>query len=281
MYFYYYPYYYANFYDYVGFVDGLTIHYPSNGNGYDSWIYRNYFDNVELSAAVADKATNKAIEALENVSSITTATNENKEFILESYNSYIVITDEAQQALLDETKVAHLICLYNQVIDLENPVVDNDTLTKVVGTFTGVDSDGTTYKFVINENGQGSIIVDNTTNDNQDRSFTFDKVRNSIDGKLLVITSEGTQFTFTINDDGTINFRYYVSDISLSKANTDTGDDDNNQDDPNKDPGDEPTPDPKPTSKLGLWIAIGASSVVVIGVIIFLVLFFIRKKKNI
>ena len=279
MYFYYYPYYYANFYDYVGFVDGLTIHYPENGKGYDSWIYTNYFDEVKLSAAVADEATNKAMEALDAASNIEKATNENKDEILQHYNSYIVITDESQKALLDADKVNHLVKLYNEVVDLENPVVDNETLSSVIGTFTGVDSDQTTYKLVINEDGSGTIEVDNQTNDNQDKSLTFDKVRRNSEGKLLVITNEGSSFTFEVTGEGTLNFKYYVSDITLSIQN--------GNDDPITDPIDPEDPvvpedpvDDKDNS--GLWIGLGiGGGVLVIGAILAVVFIFIRKRKTI
>lgn len=281
MYFYYYPYYYANFYDYVGFVDGLTIHYPSNGIGYDSWIYKNYFDKVELSAAVADEATNKAIEALVIASGIESATNENKEVILESYNSYIVITDEAQKALLDTDKVNHLIKLYNEVIDLENPAVDNDTLNSIVGTFTGEDTDKTTYKVIINENGSGSIEVDNQTNDNQDKSLTFEKVRRNADGKLLVITNDGSRFTFELTEQGELDFKYYVSNITLSKPNLEEpGEDPNEPDNPGTDQiGPE---DPIEPNNNGLWIGLGiGGGVVVLCAILALMFIFIRKRKSI
>lgn len=279
MYFYYYPYYYSNFYDYVGFVSGLTIHYPSNGTGYDSWIYKNYFDNVELSAAVADEATNKAIEDLEKLSTIEKATNENKDIILDAYNSYVVITDEAQKALLDTEKVNHLIKLYNEVIDLENPAIDSDTLNSIVGTFTGVDGDETTYEFVIKQDGSGTIKVDNQTNDNQDKSLTFDKVRNSSDGKLLVITSEGTKFTFEITSEGNLDFKYYVSNIILSKTAQNPNDNPIEPENPGVVDPEDPT---EPKDDSGLWLGLGiGGGVLLIGAILALVFIFIRKRKTI
>lgn len=277
MYFYYYPYYYSNFYDYVGFVEGLTIHYPSNGTGYDSWIYKNYFDKVELSAAVADEATNKAIDALNNVSSIENATNENKDEILNAYNSYVVITDEAQKAILDTEKVNHLIKLYNEVVDLENPVVDNDTLNSVVGTFKGVDSDETTYEVVINNDGSGTIKVDNQTNDNQDKSLTFDKVRRSADGKLLVITNEGSKFTFELISEGTLDFKYYVSNITLSKPNEDPSEDPIEPEDPGVVEPEDPSV-PNNNNGLVIGLAIGGGALVLIAILA--VLFILNKKRK-
>ena len=94
MYFYYYPYYYCNFGNYVGLVEGLTMYYPENGIGYNSWIYRNYFDNKETTAPVADNATNKAIEALNSLIGIDSANNDNKNHILSVYDAYVVITDD-------------------------------------------------------------------------------------------------------------------------------------------------------------------------------------------
>ena len=173
----------------------------------------------------------------------------------------------------------HLVKLYNEVVDLENPVVDNETLSSVIGTFTGVDSDQTTYKLVINEDGSGTIEVDNQTNDNQDKSLTFDKVRRNSEGKLLVITNEGSSFTFEVTAEGTLNFKYYVSDITLSIQN--------GNDDPITDPIDPEDPvvpedpvDDKDNS--GLWIGLGiGGGVLVIGAILAVVFIFIRKRKTI
>ena len=76
-----------NFANYVGLVDDLTIHYPSNGIGYDSWIYRHYFANKEVAKATADDNTKKAIELLDTIVDISEATNDNKEDILTVYDS--------------------------------------------------------------------------------------------------------------------------------------------------------------------------------------------------
>lgn len=218
MYYYYYPYYYANFYDYVGlFEEDLTMTYPSNGTGYDSWIYRNYFTTRTPSLAVADDATNKAILALDSIKDITSATEDNKDLIVEVYNSYIVITDPAQLEILDADQVANLLKLYSEVIDINNPAISMDEVKDLVGTYTNNEEEGLTYTFTVNEDGSGTFVVKDENNENQNKSFTFDKVRYSSDDKLQIITNDNTTFTFIIDDNKNIVLKYYVFDVTLAK----------------------------------------------------------------
>lgn len=264
LYYYYYPYYYANFYDYVGFTTNLTMYYPSNGNGYDSWIYQNYFKNRINDAAVADDATNRAIEALNQISTIESATSENKEEILEAYNYYIVITDEEQIALLPTDQVAHLLKLYNQIIDMDYPPVTDEELDAIKGNYSGTDSEDTTYDLTINEDGIGVFTIDNQLNANLNKTFTFDKIRQGEDSGLLFITSDQEIFTFTIEEDGSIELLYYISKVSLNKQET-------------------PIVDPTPSKKnhTGLWIALSAVAVVLIGSLITVVVVTKKKKEMI
>lgn len=217
MYFYYYPYYYANFYDYVGFVNDLSITYPKNGIGYDSLIYRSYFANSTTTDAVADDATNRAIDSLNKMEAISQATIDNKDDIIEAYNNYIVIASEEQKALLDADKVEHLLKLYEQVIDIDYPSVNEEELNKLTGTYNATDSEDTTFKLVINADGSGTFEIDHQTNNEQDKSLTFDKVRHYNETTLQIITNDKSTFTFIIDENGNIVLKYYVSDITLTK----------------------------------------------------------------
>ena len=222
MYFYYYPYFYSNFYDYVGlFNEDLTMTYPSNGHGYDSWIYRNYFTVRTPSLAVADDATNKAIAALNSIKDIDSATNDNKDLIIDVYNSYIVITDPAQLEILDAAQVENLLRLYQEVIDINNPAISEEQVKELAGTYTNTEEQGVVYTFTINENGSGTFVITDENSESQNRSFTFDKVRHSSNDALQIITNDGTTFTFTVNENNNLALRYYVFDVELTKQEVD------------------------------------------------------------
>ncbi len=267
MYFYYYPYYYANFYDYVGFVDDLTMYYPSNGNGYDSWIYRNYFANRITNATVADDNTKMAIDALNNLTTIQEVTNDNKEEIMEAYNLYKMIIDEEQKALLDTEQVKHLLDLYEKVMDIDMPPLTSEEISQIQGIYKGVDDEETTFEFTIYANGSGKLVVDNKNYDSQDKSLTFDKIRHLENDVLKIITNDNDEFTFTINEDGSVTFNYYVSSIQLTKDNE------------NVEPiqPEEPT-QPKSNNVLYYLLGFGGALLLIAGIV--LVIFFTNKKKK-
>ena len=50
-----------------------------------------------------------------------------------------------------------------------------EELNKLVGTYNATDSENTTFKLVINQDGSGTFEIDHQTNDEQDKSLTFDK----------------------------------------------------------------------------------------------------------
>ena len=76
--------YYANFYDYVGrrlYADmfpsyeapsfGLKVTYPKNGKGYDTVIWKNFFETVTVTDEILpDDTTHEAIAAIDNISSV-------------------------------------------------------------------------------------------------------------------------------------------------------------------------------------------------------------------
>ena len=54
-------------------------------------------------------------------------------------------------------------------------------------------------------------------NENQNKSFTFDKVRQSGNDSLQIITNDGTTFVFQVNENNNLVLRYYVFDVELTK----------------------------------------------------------------
>lgn len=271
MYFFYYPYYYANFNDYVGFVNDLTMYYPTNGSGYDSWIYRNFFVNKVADSIVADELTSRVMASIANIYEYESVTDENKQEIIDAYFDYTAITSKEQQDLLNPDHVAHLVALYDQIIDMDNPALSTDEIARIVGVYSGVDMDKNTYKLTINADGSGTFIVDNITTDSQDRSFTFDKIRyNSANSKDVLQISAvdesrnatGT-FTFVIDEDGGITLRYYVSNIKLSKGSGDVG------------------PNPvTPNNHLALIISLSVlGGLILIAAVVIIIIVFMKKRK--
>ncbi len=217
MYYYLYPYYYANFVDYVGFTSKLTMVYPQNGQGYDTWVYTNYFSEKIIGDAVADDATNKAIEAIDALTDITKADNSNKQQIIDAYDSYSTITDEGQIALFDSEKVAHLLDLYNQVLEIDTPTLTEDEVKPIVGTYKVTTTDGE-YTLTINKDGSGEFIF-------SDKGGTFDRVRHN--GDNYSVNFNNTNFIFSVNEDGNIQFKYYISNLTLEKQKDNNTTDDN------------------------------------------------------
>ena len=208
------PYYYANFVDYVGFVDGLKMVYPSNGYGYQSWIYRNFFDLTETDLPVADKVTNDALEAFKNLEGIEHATIDNLDTILDVYGYYILVTDSEQQKLLDEESVSKLLKLYAEVIDITYPKIEKEEISKLVGTYNGSDIDKTNYELSINANGVVTFKV--TPFEGTEVTFKGDYIRRN--GEGYQIDTEESSFVFILNEDKTIRFTYYASNITLEKT---------------------------------------------------------------
>lgn len=218
MYYYLYPYYYANFVDYVGFVNNLTMYYPVNGVGYDSWIYKNYFTNTIKSSAVADENTTAFIKALKDLENIDKATTDNMQTIIDVYDMYKSISDEDQLAIVDKKQLNHLLSLYEEVTEIKYPSLTDDEIKNLVGTYKFTNSDDSTYELVINENGTGSFTYKEFTG-------TFDKVRHN--GNKYQVTVNNTTFVFEVIDENTIKFTYYINDVELVKegSNNDTPND--------------------------------------------------------
>ncbi len=208
MYYYLYPYYYANFVDYVGFVNNLTMYYPVNGVGYDSWIYKNYFTNVIKSAAVADGSTTAFINALKELQEIDKASKDNMQAIIDVYDMYKGIFDEDQLAIVDKKQLNHLLSLYEGVIEIKYPSLSTEEIKNLVGTYKFSNTDGSTYELVINEDGTGTFTY-------KEFNGTFDKVRHN-DNKYQITINDVT-FSFEAIDEKTIKFTYYINDVELKK----------------------------------------------------------------
>ena len=220
MYYYLYPYYYANFVDYVGMATNLTMYYPVNGVGYDSWIYRNYFTNVIKSAAVADSVTTRLINALNKLENITAATSDNMQQIIDTYDIYKGISDEDQLAILDKKQLNHLLSLYEEVLEIQYPTLTSDEVKELVGTYTFTNNDGATYKLVINENGTGTFTY-------KDFNGEFTKVRHN--GNSYQVNVNDVTFNFKVLENKDIEFTYYINDVTLVKeGNNNNKTDDNN-----------------------------------------------------
>lgn len=132
-------YYYSNFQTniynythYVGWKKNLTIYYPTNGTGYDTYIYRLYFgtrNKTDVMMTDDTRACLELVKALPSADEVATwldwdATDIGKKRIVEdfavqvnvarvSYNS--VLKDEAQTALFGEENGAKLLAIEEQL----------------------------------------------------------------------------------------------------------------------------------------------------------------------
>ena len=92
-------YYGANFVDYVGYVeDKLTMVRPINGEGYDSYIYGQYFDMAIDGAHAADKVSVAAINAIKAIPE--RVGYEDKALVEAARAAYTKIATTMQQALV-------------------------------------------------------------------------------------------------------------------------------------------------------------------------------------
>ena len=89
----------ANFVDYVGYVeDKLTMVRPANGEGYESYIYGQYFDMIIDGAQAADKTTVAAINAIKALPE--RVSYEDKALVEAARAAYTKIATLMQQALV-------------------------------------------------------------------------------------------------------------------------------------------------------------------------------------
>ncbi|MBE6646076.1 MAG: hypothetical protein E7611_00370 [Ruminococcaceae bacterium] len=109
-------YYGANFVDYIGRIDGnVAMIRPSNGVGYDSFIFDNYFSVVIEGAAAADEITLAAIAAIDALpDEITLA---DKPLVEAARAAYDKIASYTQRALV--TNLDKLLAAEQRISDLE------------------------------------------------------------------------------------------------------------------------------------------------------------------
>ena len=109
-------YYGASFADYIGHVDRtLTMVYPVNGVGYDSFIYGNYFALTVEGAAAADDTTLAAIDAIASIPENVTLAN--RATVEAARAAYDRITSFEQRALVHNLSV--LEAAEQRIKDLE------------------------------------------------------------------------------------------------------------------------------------------------------------------
>ena len=132
-------YYYSNFqtniYNYthdVGQKSDLTIHYPTNGKGYDTYIYRLYFGTREKTGVMMTDETRVCVglvNALTSADEVATwldwdATETEKKAIVEEFAAQVkaarasynnVLKDEAQTAFFGEENSARLLAIEEQL----------------------------------------------------------------------------------------------------------------------------------------------------------------------
>ena len=109
-------YYGANFVDYIGHKDvSLAMVKPSNGIGYDSFIYGNYFNVIVDGAPAADEITLAAIAAINAIPNEVTLAD--KAIVEAARAAYEKITSMTQKALV--TNLDKLIAAEQRIEDLE------------------------------------------------------------------------------------------------------------------------------------------------------------------
>ena len=105
----------ANFVDYVGYVENkLTMVRPSNGQGYDSYIYGQYFDLTIDGASAADQVTLAAIAAIKAIPE--KVTYDQRALVEAAREAYAKIATTEQQALV--TNYADLISAEQRITAL-------------------------------------------------------------------------------------------------------------------------------------------------------------------
>ncbi len=91
----------ANFVDYVGYVDNkLTMVSPVNGQGYENYIFNQYFDLRVMGAAAADNITLAAIAAIKQIPERVTL--KDREIVEAARAAYDLIATTVQQGLVGE-----------------------------------------------------------------------------------------------------------------------------------------------------------------------------------
>ena len=95
----------ANFVDYIGICKGdVEMVRPVNGVYYDTFIYGQYFNDVQDGAAAPDKITTAAIEAIMKLAGVRVSL-QHEQLVIDARAAYDKITSELQRSLVSETIV--------------------------------------------------------------------------------------------------------------------------------------------------------------------------------
>ena len=95
----------ANFIDYIGHgVKDIEMVRPVNGVYYDTFIYDQYFNDVQDGAAAPDKITEAAMDAILKLAGVRVSL-QHEQLVLDARAAYDKITSELQRSILSETMV--------------------------------------------------------------------------------------------------------------------------------------------------------------------------------
>ena len=121
----------ANFVDYIGHIDNnLVMVKPANGQGYDSFIFSQYFDTVVQGSTAATAATLNVIALIEALPQNITLSDE--EAVVAARAAYNALPSTEQQALVSNySKLVEA----ERLIDYLKPVVPTEPEESVKLTF--------------------------------------------------------------------------------------------------------------------------------------------------
>ena len=121
-------YYGANFKNYIGRVENkMLMIAPANGEGYDSFIYSQYFTETLAGADAPDKTTTAAIKAIENLPEPKNITLAHKDLVIAARAAYDKIATDRQRALVTE---------YQKLTQAEKRISDLEALNQGEGDNT-------------------------------------------------------------------------------------------------------------------------------------------------
>ena len=118
-------YYGASFVDYIGRVENkMLMIAPANGDGYDSFIYSQYFAETLAGADAPDKTTTAAIDAIANLPEPKNITLAHKDLVIAARAAYDKIATDRQRALVTE---------YQKLTQAEKRISDLEALNSGEG----------------------------------------------------------------------------------------------------------------------------------------------------
>jgi hypothetical protein len=95
----------ANFIDYIGHgVKDIEMVRPVNGVYYDTFIYDQYFNDIQDGAAAPDKITEAAMDAILKLAGVRVSL-QHEQLVIDARAAYDKITSELQRSIISETMV--------------------------------------------------------------------------------------------------------------------------------------------------------------------------------